>query len=169
MKQSTAVHQATHSVLDEHGLSFEDGGQITDVITKELRSQVIDVVTAGIEAGEVDFSDEATAKYNTTKLVRGYVSGMVSNWYRKDKRFNGNTVYQPANPGSRTGMSDPEIKNLKLLLKSGKLDDKQSLIAQARIDEKTTEIRASKAQVAVDFTAIPADLLASLGIESNEE
>ena len=169
MKQSEAVHKATHSVLEEAGTPFEDGGQITEYINKELRSQVIDIVTAGIEAGDVDFSDAAKLKHNTSAKVRSYTSGMVSNWHRKDKRFNGNTTYVAANPGSRTGMSDPEIKNLKLLLKSGKLDAKQTVIAQARVDEKTAEIKASKATVEVDFTQIPADLLASLGIESSEE
>ena len=166
MKQREAVYQATHGVLNEQGIAFEDHSDINSVMTPELRKQIIAVVTEGIEAGNVDFSEAAHAKYPDTPAKRKYVSGLVSNWFRKDKRFNGNTTYTPANPGSRTGSSDPEIKNLKLLLKSGRLNDDQAAKVQSRIDEKTAELRAAKNTVEVDMTAIPSELLESLGIDS---
>ncbi len=156
MKQSEAVFSAVMNVMGE-----QDGAYVP---TKEERAQIINIVTEGILQNDVDFSDQARAKYNTDKLVRGYTSGMVSNWLRKDTKLNGGTKYVPANPGSRAGSSDPEVKNLKLLIKSGKLDEGQTEIAQARIDEKVQAIKAEKANVEIDFTAIPSDLLASLGL-----
>lgn len=165
-KQSDAVYEATHAVFQENGVAFEDKSRpVAEFITKEQRAQIVNMVTEGILSGDVTFSDSARAKHNTADKVRTYVSGMVNNWHRKDERFNGGIKYQPKNPGSRAGSSDPEIKNLKLLLKSGRLDDKQAAIAQARIDEKTAELRAEKAKVDVDFDAIPTDLLEQLGID----
>ena len=157
MKQSEAVYQATLNVMGE-----QDGAYVP---TKEERAQIVSIVAEGISGGDVDFSDAAKLKYNTPAKVKTYTSGMVSNWLRKDTKLNGGTKYIPANPGSRAGMSDPEVKNLKLLIKSGKLDAKQTSIAQARVDEKVQAIKAEKANVEIDFTAIPSDLLASLGLE----
>lgn len=158
MKQREAVYQATLNVMGEQDGKYEP--------TKDERASIIDIVTQGIMSGDVDFSESAHTKYPTEEKVRGYVSGMVSNWLRKDENLNGGVKYQPKNPGSRAGSGDPEVKNLKLLIKSGRLDDKQTAIAQARIDERVAQIRAEKSKVEIDFDAIPSDLLETLGLDS---
>lgn len=164
MKQSQAVYQATQSVCEEHGIEFAEGMDFKEVFNTDQRAQVIELVTDMLINGQADFSDKAKAKYDTRDKVRGYVSGMVSNWYRKDQRLNGGVQYKPKNPGSRTGSQDEEVKNLKLLIKSGQLDEDGVKIAQARLDERIAEIKASKAQVDINFDALDPELLASLGI-----
>jgi len=164
MKQSDAVYKATHAVLKEAGVKFEDRTNILSVMTTEFRKQVIMLVSALLHSGEAAFSDKARKKYHTEEIIRkDYTPGMVSNWYRKDERFNGGVKHKIANPGIRAGSGDPEIKNLKLLIASGKLPADKVVIAQARIDERKAEL-STKNKVEVDFTAIPADLLKSLGI-----
>ncbi len=165
MKQSEAVYQATHQVLKEKNIAFEDGMNVKQFMTTDFRKAIIAIVTEGIVQGRVDFSDAAKAKYPTREDVSGYVNGLVSNWHRKDIRFNGGTKYTPAKPGTRTGQSDDEVKNLRLLMKSGKLNAEQTKLVQARLDARLAEISAAKAKnVEIDFSALPADLVEELGI-----
>lgn len=164
MKQSETVYASTIAVLSEAGVQFEDGMNVSDVLTKELRSQVCEMVTAAIESGDCDFSESAHAKYPTTDDKRGYVRGLLSNWYRKDERFNGGVKYQPKNPGSRIGSQDEEVKNLRLLIKSGSLTDDQASKAQAYIDDKIAQIKAERNKTEIDMSAIPSDLLEQLGL-----
>lgn len=168
MKQSDAVYQATHQVLKEKGIKFEDGMNVKEFMNTDLRKAIIEIVTEGIFSGRVDFSEGAKAKYPTREDIRTkYVGGLVSNWHRKDERFNGGTKYVPAKPGSRTGQGDAEVKNLRLLLKSGKLNTEQSKLVQGRLDTRLAEISAAKAKsVDIDFSALPADLVEELGIET---
>lgn len=166
MKQSDAVYQATHAVLKEAGITFEDKvDNIKNVITTELRKQVIVLVSALLHAGKAAFSDKARVKYPTEEIIRkDYTPGMVSNWYRKDLRWNGNVKYEALNPGSRAGSGDPEVKNLKLLIASGKLSAEQSAIATEAMEARKDKLRAEKTKVEVDYSKIPSDLLDMLGI-----
>lgn len=166
MKQSEAVFKATMSVLEESGKSFEPGhDNIKDIISPEEQKQVVEMVTSWIESGDCAFSDSAQAKYPTTDDKRGYVRGMVNNWYRKGQDLNGGVVYKPKNPGSRVGSQDEEVKNLKLLLKSGQLDAEGEAMVQARIDQRIKEIQAERNQVDIDYDALDPELIASLGIK----
>ena len=157
MKQREAVFNAVKNVMGEQDGAYDP--------SKEQRAQIINIVTEGILANEVDFSDQAKAKYDTPEKVKSYTSGMVSNWLRKDKRLNGGETYKPKNPGSRTGSQDEEVKNLKALLKSGTLDSDGEQIVQARLDERIKEIKAEKSKVEINFDALDPELLASLGIQ----
>jgi len=115
MSQSRSVIEATVSVLGE---GFRPGVPVLSYITKAQVSEVVDLVTQSICEGLTDFSAQAKTKYNTPKLVRTYVVGMVNNWHRKSKELNGGMVYTPKNPGSRQGQGDAELKELKLLRKA---------------------------------------------------
>lgn len=157
MKQREAVFQATTNVMGE-----QDGAYAP---SKEQRAQIINIVTEGILANEVDFSDQARAKYDTPEKVKSYTSGMVSNWLRKDKRLNGGVTYKAKNPGSRTGSQDEEVKNLKALLKSNTLDANGEAIVQARLDERIKEIKAEKSKVEINFDALDPALLEALNIQ----
>lgn len=157
MKQREAVFNAVTNVMGEQEGAYTP--------STEERAQIISIVTEGLVAGDVAFSDKAKAKYDTPEKVKTYASGLVSNWLRKDENLNGGVKYQPKNPGSRTGSQDEEVKNLKLLLKSGQLDEAGTEMVQARIDSRIKEIKAAKAKVEINFDSIPADLLDSLNIE----
>lgn len=169
MNQRDAVYNATMSVLSENGVEFEDFGNISDVMTKELRDQVHTIVCESFTSGKVSFQDtpaNAEKMSNPTKLS-SYVSGLISNWYRKDKRFNGNTVYTPKNPGSRTGQGDAQLKALRALHKQyNGVDADQAAKIQAAIDTRVAELQAEKAKAnPIDYSAIPAELLSDLGID----
>lgn len=156
MKQREAVFKAVIAVMGEQDGAYNP--------TTEQRADIISHVAEGLSNGSVDFSESAQAKYNTPEKVRSYTSGLVSNWLRKDPELNGGVKYTPKNPGSRTGSQDPEIKNLKLLIKSGTLSDEQAKIAQDRIDQRVAQIKAEKNKVEIDMDAIPADLREELGL-----
>ena len=164
MKQSETVYACVQAVFAEAGMKFEDGMNVSDHLTKELRSQVCNMVVSAIEAGECDFSESAHAKYPTTDDKAKYVRGLLWNWFRKDERLNGGVKYQPKNPGSRIGSQDEEVKNLRLLIKSGQLSDAQIAKAQARVDQKIAAIKAERNKTEIDFDAIPSDLLEELGL-----
>jgi len=163
MRQKEAVYSAVAEVL----------GDITGtvILSKEQRKDVIDAITSGISNGEVEFSDEAKTKYTTEAAIRGYVSGLVNNWLRKDSRLNGNTKYEPKNPGTRAGQGDEQLKAMRALRKtfviSGdttKLADVDAAIAARVGDIKTTK-KAPKTP-SVDLSNVPDELKEALGIMS---
>lgn len=156
LSQKEAVYNAVKSVLAESNQSHEDGQKCE--LSKDQRAQVISIVTTGFENGEVEMK-------SSQENVKSYTSGLVSNWLRKDKRLNGNTKYQPANPGSRTGQSDPTVKNLRLLLTTVPEGSEAHEAIQAKIASRVAEIKAEKAKSKakdIDFDAIPADIKALL-------
>ena len=156
MKQRTAVFNAVINVVGEQEGKYE--------LTKDERDQVIMIVSQGIESGEVDFSDNARAKYDSSAKIRTYTVGLVNNWLRKDVRLNGGEKYKPKNPGSRTGQGDPQLKALKALLKQSTDQAHITRLEQA-IEHRKAEIQAERAKsVEVDYSVIDSDLLAELGI-----
>ena len=170
MSQRDAVYQATHNVLTENGVDFEDGQNIASVMTDEFRGQVHAIVCESFTSGKVSFNDTPSnqEKLNNPSKLSSYVSGLISNWYRKDKRFNGGTTYVPKNPGSRAGQGDAELKALRALHRqfSG-VDETKATMIQERIDARLTVIQAEKAKkIAVDLSALPAELIEELGLES---
>ena len=90
MTQKEAVFSATVNVVGE----FE--GAYTP--TKEQRAQVNNILFQGFRAETI----ELDRTYNDSEL-KAYVSGLQSNWLRKDSRLNGGIKYVPKNPGSRAG------------------------------------------------------------------
>lgn len=166
--QREAVYSATMNVLKEHGVHFEDGGNIGEVMNDTLRKEVHTIVVEGFKASEIAFKDTPAnqEKLSNPSELSSYVSGLISNWYRKDKRFNGNTTYKPKNPGSRVGQGDSELKALRALYKKfeGVDADKAELI-KTKIDARVATIQAEKAKsIEVDFSALPADLIEELGL-----
>jgi hypothetical protein len=170
MKQREAVYSATKSVLADAGIKFEDGADISLVMTEGLRSKITAIVCGGFKAGTVDLKDTPS---NKTKLssepeLNSYVSGLISNWFRKDIRFNGGVSYEPKNPGSRTGSTDPQLKALRQLHKQFLgVDAEKATQIQGHINSRLAMIATDKVKKAasIDLTSIPADLLATLGIK----
>lgn len=150
MKQRESVFNAVVSVIGEVSGKVE--------LSKEQRSQVIEMVTESIISGETDFSAEAREKHDTREKVKTYVNGLVSNWLRKDVRLNGGEKYEAKNPGSRAGRGDEMLRNLKAL-QSTLTDSAQKEVVQAEIDKRIAELQATKVKkVEIDITKIPEEL-----------
>ena len=154
MKQAQAVVSATQSVL---GDSFDHSQPILTYITKAQIEEVVDLVTAQLIAGEVEFG--AKEKYNTDAKVRAYTKGMVNNWHRKSLQLNP-TKYEAKNPGSRAGSSDPmvrEMKKLKAQLTAAG-DDETAAEVQLQIDSRIQEVKPTKSTPPINTSALPESL-----------
>ena len=137
--QKTATYEAIASVID-----FTDGDVIT--LSKEQKAKVKDILVEGFTSGTIELK-------NDQDDMGKYVNGLINNWLRKDKRLNGNTEYKSANPGSRAGQGDPQVKNLRLLLKTD-IDESAKQEVQGAIAARLAELKPAK-QVEIDVTAIP--------------
>lgn len=154
--QKEAVFTAVSSVISENNLSVSEGQPFSEVLNRELRAQVTNILQEGFTSGSV----ELEKTFESESALRTYCSGLLSNWLRKDTRLNGGMKYQPANPGSRLGNSDPSIKAMRALLNSGKIttDEDRSEI-EGLITSRLAEIGASKAaSVTVNYDALPESL-----------
>ena len=155
ISQKEAVYNAVTSVLSENNISVSEGTDVNTLMNKELRSQVNAILFEGFRAQTIEldrsFDDSA---------LKGYVSGLQSNWLRKDKRLNGGIAYVAKNPGSRVGSSDPSLKAMRTLLSTLTTDADKTEV-QAAIDSRILAIQASKVKaVSIDASLLPADLAA---------
>lgn len=147
MTQKEAVFQAVRNVCGEI-----DGAYTP---TKEERAQVNQILFEGFRKGTIELERE----FSDSDL-KSYVSGLQSNWLRKDKRLNGNVAYVAKNPGSRAGSGDASLKAMRALLSTLSSEEDKAEV-QGHIDERIAQINASKTKkVTVDFSALPADLAA---------
>lgn len=154
LSQKEAVYNAVTSVLNENNISVSEGTDVSTLMTRELRSQVNQILFESFRSGTVQLDRE----FSDTDL-KAYVSGLQSNWLRKDKRLNGNVSYVAKNPGSRVGSSDPSLKAMRALLSTLTTEAEKAEV-QGYIDTKVAEIQATKAikKVSIDINALPAEL-----------
>ena len=166
MNQREAVFNAVTSVFKDNDVQFEEGMNAGELLTKEMRSDVIGIIVSGINEGTVEFSENAQTKYDTDQKKRAYTSGLVSNWLRKDKKLNGGIAYKPKNPGSRVGSADPKLKALRQLKKQfDGVDAEKAAEIQTHIDNRVSEIQAEKAKnIEIDLSVLDSDLIESLGL-----
>ena len=129
-------------------------GEGTVVISKEQRAQVNAILFEGFRSGTIELDRE----YSDSDL-KSYVSGLQSNWLRKDKRMNGGTQYIAKNPGSRAGSTDASLKAMRALMTTLTSDSDKAEV-QSHIDARVAELNAAKIEKTVDFSALPADLAA---------
>lgn len=146
MSQKEAVYVAVVSVT---GYTGEGPCEPT----REQRAQVNMVLFEGFRAGRIELDTEFT-----DQQLKSYVSGLQSNWLRKDKRLNGGVTYQAKNPGSRAGSGDPQLKALRALM-STLTEESDRAEVQSHIDARVAEIAKTKAPT-VDFSQLPAELAA---------
>jgi hypothetical protein len=152
--QKEAVYSAVSSVLAEAGVTVKEGDNYADLLPRELRAQVTNILVEGFRSGTISldktFADEAA--------MRTYCSGLTSNWLRKDGRLNGGTKYIAKNPGSRVGSSDAQLKAMRALL-STKTDVADRAEIQAFIDARVSEVKASrKPSKQINVADLPAEL-----------
>ena len=151
--QKEAVFTAVVNVLAQEGISITEGEPVK--MTKEFRAQVNNILFEGFRNGTIELDRE----FSDSDL-KGYVSGLQSNWLRKDKRLNGGTQYVAKNPGSRAGSGDPTLKAMRQLMSTLTTDADKAEV-QSHIDARLAEIQASKAKtVNIDYSVLPADLAA---------
>lgn len=141
MNQRTATCNALIAVLKERGVNYELNGStsIGDVLTETDREKVRGLIFSGFKAGKIEMSAESVEKYKDEKALKAYVSGLVNNWIRKAPEFNGGNKYAAKNPGSRAGVGDEQIKEMRKLL-SVTTDQKAKATIQAEIDARQSEI-----------------------------
>lgn len=117
------------------------------VLTKEERQTVSSALLSGFQNGTIEYDGDTS----DAKKLGSYVSGLVSNWLRKDKRLNGNTTYTAKNPGTRTGSGDDTMKAMRTLL-SVTTDETAKAEIQAEIDRRVSELKPKKT---INAAALP--------------
>ena len=162
ISQADAVFQATSEVVGEFDARTPIVEQINDGQFDSIVARVCTMFTDGVTAFKPTPANEEKLR-NPAKL-KSYVSGLVNNHHRKDRRLNGGTAYVPKNPGSRA--TNPELRELKKLLPSLEGDATKFEAVQARIEEIQAEIAMAKPKATVDLSKISPDLLATLGLDS---
>lgn len=146
MTQKEAVYQAVLSVTNYTGEGACEP-------SREQRAVINQILFEGFRSGKVELDTEFT-----DQQLKSYVSGLQSNWLRKDKRLNGGVQYVAKNPGSRAGSGDPQLKALRALL-STLTEASDRAEVQSHIDARMAEINATKAPE-IDYSALPADIAA---------
>lgn len=157
MTQKEAVFGAVTTVLANAGIEFDEGTTVVKpLMTKELRAQVNAILVEGFKSGSIELDGE-----KSDSELKQYVSGLQSNWLNKDKRLNGSTQYVAKNPGSRQGITDPQVKALRGLLAQTE-DETEKAEIQGYLDARLEQIGQSKKakSVEIDFSALPPELAA---------
>ena len=142
MKQKTAVTNAVKSVLPNYVLGGEQ--VLTDVITADQKKEVKAILFEGFKAEEIDFSEDAKAKFLVDDVkLKKYIDGLTNNWFKKNTEFNNGQAHTP-NPelvGTRSGSKDPQIKALRGLKKAGGLSAEEVGEIDAAIKDRLAQIK----------------------------
>ena len=158
MNQRKATVSTILAVLENRGVNYELNGEIAvdEVLTDKDREEVKNTLFAMFRAGQVEMAEDSKEKYADDSKMKGYISGLVNNWIRKAKEFNGGNAYVPKNPGSRQGSGDEQVREMKKLLSQTTDPSKKQLI-QAAIDARIAEIKPSQV-VTIDASKLPEHL-----------
>lgn len=127
-------------------------------MTREERSMVNQILFEGFRSGKIELESEFD-----DSALKAYVSGLQSNWLRKDKRLNGGVAYVAKNPGSRAGSSDAQLKALRTLMSTLTTSEDRAEV-QKHIDGRLAEIAATKKpQSKINVEHLPAELRTKYG------
>lgn len=90
LSQKEAVYQATLEILDQAKIPM-DGRPVSELIPKEIRKMVTDKLVEMVKSGSVSFKGTATnaMKLKDPSKMATYLSGLISNHWKRDKRLNG--------------------------------------------------------------------------------
>lgn len=146
MTQKDAVFSAISQILASNNIAFTASStNVASLLTRELRSQINTRLVADFTSGAVEMSDDAKSKLNDVAELRAYISGLVSNWVRKDPRLNGGTILATSTSSSSSSRnskvlkSDPQLQALRKLHQSQVEPTKRQEI-QAHIDRRIAEL-----------------------------
>ena len=137
MTQKDAVFSAVTTVIINNNLQFISG--TTDAATllnRTLRAQINTILVTQFRNGEIELSDEAKNKLANESALKAYVSGLVSNWVKKDPRLNGGNTIKTTS--TRT-VADPQVVALRRLLRTQTDSIKRQEI-QGFIDKRLAEL-----------------------------
>ena len=159
MTKITQKAAVVNEVMTILGSNFDSTmpakGQLTADQIKTIKSNVVD----GIINDTIVFGKETT----DAKEIGRYVSGMVSNHFRKAKELNGGSQYSPLSTGK--GSRDSQVSELNKLLKTFvEGSDEHGQILSA-IATRKTELAAEKAEASKakkkqkEISSINADVL----------
>jgi hypothetical protein len=148
--QKEAVVNEVHAIL---GSNFDPSIPAKEQLTSEHIATIKANVVAGIINGSVAFNKDTTDE----KEIARYVSGMVSNHFRKAKELNGGNTYTPQSTGR--GSRDSQISELNKLLKT--LDE-----GSEGYNEVVAAINHRKQELAVEKAAMVAEKRKQKELES---
>ena len=160
VNQRTATVNTILSVMAENGVDYELGGEVRakDIFDQNpsFKKQVHEILFQAFRAKEVIYRPEFQIKVNDDSELKKYISGLTNNWLRKARELNSGEAYVPANPGSRAGSGDAQVRELKKLLKKVKGTAHEDKV-QAAITARIAEIK-PEATITINTDLIPADL-----------
>ena len=115
LSQKEATYNAVKSTLEAKGVTFEDGEDVGEAVTTDTKKEIKAILFEGFRDGTISYTENFAKKIlGDDSELNKYISGLISNWLKKDKRLNGNTQYKPENPGSRAGQGDDQVKELQV-------------------------------------------------------
>jgi len=137
-------------VLNERGVDYELNGPtpISDVLTDTDKANIRGLIIGLFQNGDMTFKDQPTTdKYlNDESELKKYVSGLVNNWIRKAKEFNGGNQYVAKNPGSRQHVGDETLRELKKLSAQCASDPEAMKTIADEIVKRKAELELKKAK-----------------------
>lgn len=108
-------------------------------LTKQEKKIVEAKLFDGFRKGRIQYNNELPSD---DKLAL-YVSGLVSNWLRKDRRLNGDTQYVPRRPRTAStlkhlpeSLSNEDIKTIKKMTAPG--EEVTVYVVRRKVDGATT-------------------------------
>lgn len=157
MNQRKATVSTILAVLTARGIAYELNGSkpISEELSEADKKSIKDKLFTMFRNGEVEMGSDSKEKYADDAELKKYVSGLMNNWIRKAPEFNGGMKYAPANPGSRAGRGDDQVKEMKKLL-AVTTDAEQRKTIQAAIDARVGEIKPKQPEI--DASKLPAGL-----------
>lgn len=164
--QSEATINAVIALAQDQG--YQATPHETDyktVITKADQTIVVNMITAGLLAGDITMAEKSKAKFaGDDKALRRYVVGLVNDRLRKAKALNGNIAYVAKEPGKLKNSRDAEMKALTQVLT---LDNPPEVKAEieAEIVRRQAELDAINPKtVTIQVEHLPEALRAKLGL-----
>lgn len=136
ISQKEAVLNEVKSIL---GSSFDSSIPAKGQLSADQISTLKVNVVRGIINGTVSFNKDTTDE----KEISRYVSGMVSNHFRKAKELNGGGSYTPQSTGR--GSRDSQVSELNKLLKTFQEGSEEYNQITAAISVRKTELSTEKA------------------------
>jgi len=153
--QKNAVCELLLLALSNHGVEYELNGvtPIKEYLTPDIKKWVRSEVTQGFYEGTIQMTPEAQTKYfGNEKEMSKYVSGLVNNWIKRCKEFNGGVKYVPTT--TRGGQSDDKVRAMRDLKK---LHTDPEVLKEI---DKAIEIRLAEIKPTIEINAelLPANL-----------
>jgi len=136
ISQKTAVVNEVTAIL---GSNFDPSLPAKDQLTPDQFSLIKANIVSGIVGGSIAFNKDVSDE----KEVSRYVSGMISNHFRKAKELNGGSSYAPQSTGR--GSRDTQLSELSKLLGTYEEGSDEFNQIVSAIDSRKSELQAEKA------------------------